>query len=389
MRLSTVACLAGGVAATTDCTFAASYPRQYVAYASDSPPVFDGRLDEPFWQDVGFSEAFVDISTNATPGKQTRVKLRWDDAFLYIGAFLVDDQVWANITSTCHCLDPTHDQVIYHDNDFEVFVDADGSTHGYKETEVNAAAASWDLLLQKPYNDGGSENSSRVFGPAGWDMFPPAHVSTFVTGTLNDPSTPHTFWTAELALPLSRLVDNTTALAPPAPGSIWRINFSRVEWGVSVVGGKYWLDPSCTTCPVPGTGVEDNWVWSPQGSIAMHLPEMWGMLQFATGPVNGTAPVRNPEWPVRSVAMALYYAQHAYAASPTGGNGTYAADVAQLLGYTPDPHVLDGTCSRGAPVVTLGPGGKTFTGGVVSLDGALTANVTDDRYLRVYPGGGA
>ena len=26
---------------------------------------------------------------------------------------------------------------------------------------------------------------------------------------------------------------------------------------------------------------EDNWVWSPQGEIAMHLPERWGFLQFS------------------------------------------------------------------------------------------------------------
>ena len=25
---------------------------------------------------------------------------------------------------------------------------------------------------------------------------------------------------------------------------------------------------------------EDNWVWSPQGAINMHLPERWGRLRF-------------------------------------------------------------------------------------------------------------
>ena len=29
-------------------------------------------------------------------------------------------------------------QVIFHDNDFEIFVDADGSNHNYKEFEMNA-----------------------------------------------------------------------------------------------------------------------------------------------------------------------------------------------------------------------------------------------------------
>jgi hypothetical protein len=30
---------------------------------------------------------------------------------------------------------------------------------------------------------------------------------------------------------------------------------------------------------VPNTN-EDNWVWSPQGLINMHVPEMWGRVRF-------------------------------------------------------------------------------------------------------------
>ena len=33
------------------------------------------------------------------------------------------------------------------------------------------------------------------------------------------------------------------------------------------VGDAFWKDPSHPT--------EDNWVWSPQGEIQMHLPERW------------------------------------------------------------------------------------------------------------------
>lgn len=400
-------------AAGTDCTFASSYPRQYVAYRSATPPTFDGKLNEPFWTDVPFTEPFVDISTNSTPGKLTQAKIRYDDQFLYIGGYVQEDAIWANISSTCHCNTTTQDQVsescpcpgvrgpspapgnrllqvIFDDNDFETFIDADGSTHYYKETEIKAAAASWDLLLNKPYDDGGFENSSRVQGTQGFDMWhnvPPARVSTFVTGTLNDPTTTHTYWTAEIALPLNKLIYNTTATAPPAAGDFWRINFSRVEWGVKVVdtatGPAYWKEPSCTTCPVPGTAVEDNWVWSPQGSIAMHLPERWGFLQFADGPVNGTAPVHNTQWPVRSVAMALYYAQHAYFSNSTAGNGTFTADVSALYPFTPDPHVLDGTCSHGAPIVALGPNATTFSASVSSLDATWTASIRNDRLLLV------
>ena len=113
-------------------------------------------------------------------------------------------------------------------------MDADGSTHGYKELELNAANATWDLLLNKPYDDGGGENSSRVNGPAGWDMQPPLYSATHVEGRLNDPSVPATRWSVEVALPLAQLAYNTTASVPPVNGSVWRINFSRVEWAVKV-----------------------------------------------------------------------------------------------------------------------------------------------------------
>ena len=101
---------------------------------------------------------------------------------------------------------------------------------------MNAANATWDLLLNRPYDDGGGENSSRVYGPAGWDMQPPLYAATAIAGggRINDPTRPATHWSAEVALPLAKLVEGTTASAPPADKAMWRINFSRVEWTVKV-----------------------------------------------------------------------------------------------------------------------------------------------------------
>jgi hypothetical protein len=57
----------------------------------------------------------------------------------------------------------------------------------------------------------------------------------------------------------------------PLPGESWRVNFSRVEWQVETAGKAY--------KKVPGKP-EDNWVWSPQGLINMHVPEHWGYVTF-------------------------------------------------------------------------------------------------------------
>ena len=155
---------------------------------------------------------------------------------------------------------------------------------------------------------------------------------------------------------------------------------------MKVVGGAFIKQPSCQSCPVPGTPVEDNWVWSPQGSIAMHLPERWGMLQWATGAVNATPAVANPEWPLRAVAAAMYNAQHAYAAAH---NGSFTADVGALAPFA-DPFyggaaALNGTCTA-PPVVVLAPGAQSFVAWTVAADGASAVSVTDDRYMRVFHG---
>ena len=58
---------------------------------------------------------------------------------------------------------------------------------------------------------------------------------------------------------------------PPEPGTVWRVNFSRVQWKLDVVDGRYEKAPDTP---------EDNWVWSPQGVINMHQPEHWGYVRF-------------------------------------------------------------------------------------------------------------
>lgn len=203
---------------------------------------------------------------------------------------------------------------------------------------------------------------------------------TNTDGQLNVPGSGATHWSAEVALPLKDLAYNTSARYPPQSGDYWRINFSRVEWAVKVIGGQYQKYPSCQSCPQPGSPNEDNWVWSPQGSIAMHLPEHWGFLQFADSNVNATAPVRNPEWTVRATAMAVYYAQHAYASA---NNNTYTTNVADLLQYVPDPAVFAGVCTS-VPSVQLSNNGSNFNATLMSVDGTQMATITDDRYLRVY-----
>lgn len=357
------------------CDFKSIYPRSYIAYYSSTPPTLDGNLNEKFWEEVEYTEAFADISTNIKPKYETRAKVRYNDEYIFIGAMIEEPNIWANITETCHCYNPLQDQVIYHDNDFEVFIDADGSNHYYKELEVNAAAASWILRLNKPYDDGGFENSTREFGENGYDMMPELKVNTFVTGVLNVPGG-HKYWSVEIAIPINKVLLNTKG-SLPSHGEFWRINFSRVEWNVDVINGKYIKNPKCHSCPQPGSPNEDNWVWSAQSKVAMHLPEKWGMLQFSTDLVGTTLPKYNKEWTIRSVAMSLYYAQHAYYSQ----KGHFTVNIFDLEKYA-DPHMLDGTCTF-IPIITLDKNATKFTALIISHNKQLSATIKDDRYLEV------
>ena len=107
--------------AAFDCSFKATYPRQYVAHklASGQTIALDGNLDDDAWKEVPFSDDFVDMcvlahcmgiasearggcrSTTTKPRLRTNMKMRYDDRWLYVGALLEETQIWANILSTC------------------------------------------------------------------------------------------------------------------------------------------------------------------------------------------------------------------------------------------------------------------------------------------------
>lgn len=78
---------------------------------------------------------------------QTRAKIRWDDDFLFVGAELREQYVSAKIRGHNGPKPP------YKDNDFEVFVDVSGTTQYYKEFEMSALNATYDVLWGVPDGD--------------------------------------------------------------------------------------------------------------------------------------------------------------------------------------------------------------------------------------------
>ena len=74
-------------------------PPAYVIHHTSSPIILDGSLSELDWQNAAWSSPFADISTGGAAAKATKVKLLYDEEFLYVGARLDENQVWGTITS--------------------------------------------------------------------------------------------------------------------------------------------------------------------------------------------------------------------------------------------------------------------------------------------------
>jgi hypothetical protein len=231
----------------------AAEPKRYTCVRASAAVRIDGKLDDAAWRRAAWTDWFVDIEGPAKPKPRfrTRAKMLWDDNYFYVAAELEEPDIWATLTR--------HDSVIFHDNDFEVFLNPTGDTRNYFEFEINALNTGWDLFLNKPYRLGGKADN-------GWEI-PGLRTAVAINGTLNDSKDKDRGWTVEIAFPWEAFRDRS-GVGRPMPGDEWRVNFSRVEWRVNAKHEK-----------VSGLK-EDNWVWSPQGVVNMHVPEMWGYVRF-------------------------------------------------------------------------------------------------------------
>jgi uncharacterized lipoprotein YddW (UPF0748 family) len=231
-------------------------PNIYYCNFTNQPVLIDGIADE-VWSTAHFSPSFVDISfpPKETPYLNTHFKMLWDNNYLYIFATLEEHHLTASLKN--------YDDIIYRDNDFEVFIDPNGDSKNYFEIEINSYGTIMDLMLEKPYNKGGSANLT-------WNTMG-MKKAVRCNGTNNDPTDTDSCWSLEMAIPWEALKQHK-----PVPSDVWRMNFSRVQWEYEIKDGQYVKKKGKRGNNLP----EHNWVWSPQGKINMHIPEKWGYVHF-------------------------------------------------------------------------------------------------------------
>lgn len=286
-------------------------PKKYISYRADKPLKIDGDLKDAQWANAPWTDKFQDIEGPSLPQPRfaTRVKMLWDDLYFYFAAEMEEPDVWAKLKK--------RDAVIYYDNDFEIFIDPDGDTYDYYEFEINAFGTEWDLFLPRPYRDGGPAYNA-------WDI-QGLKSAVAIQGTLNKPGDRDTGWTVEVAIPWAVLKEGAPGSRKPKAGEQWRVNFSRVEWQTEVINGQYEkIKDSKSGASLP----ENNWVWSPQGVINLHYPEMWGFVQFSDKNGSGEKDtfVEKDVEKAKYALRKIYYRQRSFLA----GNDFYAQDVAAL-----------------------------------------------------------
>jgi len=235
-------------------------PKGYEVQYTTRPPQIDGRIRPSEWRKAGWTGDFVDITgkPELKPGHRTRCRMLWDDDYLYIAARMEESDLWATLKE--------RDAIIFHDNDFEIFIDPNNDTEQYFEIEVNAFGTVMDLFMNKPYRKGGTYDIHWNGG---------MKTAVQIKGTINDNRDRDKYWTLEMAIPFKGL-ERPGRISRPTRGASWRINFSRVQWKMEPDGIGYRKQKRPDGRNLP----EDNWVWAPIGVINMHIPENWGILTF-------------------------------------------------------------------------------------------------------------
>ena len=206
----------------------------------------DGALDDPGWVGIPAASPLVHAGGAGTPAEATEVRACWDDRFLYLSFACKDADVWGHFEN--------RDDPLYDEEVVEVFLCPTGDLRHYFEIEVSPNNVVFDAKVFNPEGD-----RRTMLGDREWNA-PGLRTAVRVSGRINDRSAPDIGWIAEASLPFADL----GLPGPPAPGTVWRANFYRIERGA----------------------VTEFTAWSPtyREPADFHVPACFGELVFVDGP---------------------------------------------------------------------------------------------------------
>ncbi len=236
-----------------------TYPCQFTKKAVK----VDGDLGDAAWRQAARVKDFGDIRGGEFPKPyaKTSVQFLWDAHYLYVGAEIQDQHIWATMTE--------NESQLYKEDVFELFFDPQNDGLNYYEFEINALGTTWDLTLDKAYNKGGKANSS-------WNI-EDLQKAIQIDGSLNNPKHKDKSWILELAIPWTAFFEGQNPSIKAIQNTSFGLQIMRVDWDLDVEDGMYVkkTDPT-TKKPLR----EHFWTWQPHGVINAHLPQKWGKMNF-------------------------------------------------------------------------------------------------------------
>lgn len=197
-----------------------------------TPPAIDGSLDDAIWQTVP-PVRLVLTQTGQPTGKETIIRMCWDDDNLYISYACEDEDVWSTYTQ--------RDDPIYNEEVCEAFICPSCDLTSYFEINVSPRNVVFDALIFSPKHEKGKKTD------VSWDC-EGLRTAVVVDGTLDCRTDKDRAWYAQMSIPFKGL-DRPT----PKLGEQWRANLYRIER--SPLELQAW---SPTLCDPPNFHVPDR-----------------------------------------------------------------------------------------------------------------------------------
>lgn len=181
--------------------------KKFVIPRAPAIPEMDGKwVDEDAWKGALDLGEFTNTLDGSKVPFDTDARVMWDDENIYVAMSAGDDYLQSKYTQ--------HDDELWHEDAFEVFLDPGADKKDYYEIQVSPAGLVFDSYLPR-YRKNTNEWSSNV------------RVAVVLDGTLNDGEGGDKGWSAEMSIPIASLDKGKPAST--GAGDIWAVNFFRVD----------------------------------------------------------------------------------------------------------------------------------------------------------------
>lgn len=185
--------------------------REAVCRRAATPPVIDGKLDDPAWKSAAVIDKFPAFWKHVESGDGTRARLLWDDDALYFSATMTDAELRSFGTK--------RNDMLWNGDVFELFLKPSENQPAYYEFQVNPIG----VILELPFARRG-EDFSKLAALPPWGL----SAVAVCDGTVDHPGDHDRSWSVEGRIPWSAFARTG---GRPEPGTAWRFAICRYDYG--------------------------------------------------------------------------------------------------------------------------------------------------------------